>query len=236
MICCGLAKVTLITAGTRLEQRRRPVLSRPHTGPGPVPGMRLICPTNCTSYKADEALSILTKSDFKPTRILPDVMDSVVLIMSEPQSYRLPQAKQHEQNGVDLSPDHSSNLGMEPRHDPEPRMSIDTLDHSSSCHRSRYPEKEIKLPNQDTDDSIAPYEAPNNKPHSVFNEKRLVILCAGVCSFFSPVSGYIYLPALDTIAKDLHVSYTLITLTVTTYMASHRSNELLIFQTVSFED
>jgi hypothetical protein len=231
MICRRLTKVDLITAGTRLEQRHRRVLRRPRCRFRPGPGMRHI---NCTSYKADEALSILTESIFKPIRRLPDVSEGVVLIMSEPQSSRLPQAKQHEQNGVGLSPDHSGDLFIESRHDPEPRMSIDKLGHSLSSDRPRFIEEEIKLPNRDTDNAIAPCEALNNKPHSVFNhnERRLIILCAGICSFFSPVSGSIYLPALDTIGDDLHVSYTLITLTVTTYMVSHRSHEPLIFHTV----
>lgn len=58
------------------------------------------------------------------------------------------------------------------------------------------------------------------KQYSVFtkNEKKLIVLCAGFCSFFSPISGQIYFPSLDAIATDLRVSYTLVNLTITTYM------------------
>jgi hypothetical protein len=51
-------------------------------------------------------------------------------------------------------------------------------------------------------------------------EKKLIIFSAGVASFFSPVSGQIYFPALNTIAADLNVSYSLVNLSITTYMVS----------------
>lgn len=62
----------------------------------------------------------------------------------------------------------------------------------------------------------------DTKPYSVFthNEKRLIIFCAGVCSFLSPISAQIYFPALNQIAADLHVSYDLVNLTITTYLVS----------------
>ncbi|KAI9698111.1 MAG: hypothetical protein M1820_007619 [Bogoriella megaspora] len=60
----------------------------------------------------------------------------------------------------------------------------------------------------------------DDKPYSIFthNEKKIIVLCAGVCAFFSPISGQIYFPSLDAIAADLHVSNSLVNLTVTTYM------------------
>lgn len=60
-------------------------------------------------------------------------------------------------------------------------------------------------------------------------EKRLIILTASIAAFFSPVSAQIYFPALNTIAKDLSVSNTLINLTITTYMVSpgkHKTMEV----------
>ena len=62
----------------------------------------------------------------------------------------------------------------------------------------------------------------DDKPYSIFthNEKRIIVLCAGLCAFFSPISSAIYFPSLDAIAKDLHVSYSLVNLSITTYMAS----------------
>lgn len=48
--------------------------------------------------------------------------------------------------------------------------------------------------------------------------KTFIVVAASIASLFSPLSANIYLPALNTIADQLHVSNTLINLTVTTYM------------------
>ncbi|KAF2472723.1 MFS multidrug transporter-like protein [Lindgomyces ingoldianus] len=60
----------------------------------------------------------------------------------------------------------------------------------------------------------------DDKPYSVFthNEKRIIVLCAGLSQFFSPISGQIYFPSLNAIAADLHVSNSLVNLTITTYL------------------
>ncbi|KAK4947299.1 hypothetical protein LTR10_013667 [Elasticomyces elasticus] len=56
--------------------------------------------------------------------------------------------------------------------------------------------------------------------HSVFttNQKRFIVFMASWAGFFSPVSGQIYFPALVPLANDLHVSNSLINLTLTSYM------------------
>lgn len=56
--------------------------------------------------------------------------------------------------------------------------------------------------------------------YSVFSkpQKQLIILAAAVASAFSPLSANIYYPALNSIAKELHVSPSQINLTITTYM------------------
>ncbi|KAJ5814358.1 uncharacterized protein N7503_001108 [Penicillium pulvis] len=56
--------------------------------------------------------------------------------------------------------------------------------------------------------------------YSVFthNQKRFIVFIASWAGFFSPVSSQIYFPALNTLAKDLHVSNSLINLTLTSYM------------------
>jgi hypothetical protein len=56
--------------------------------------------------------------------------------------------------------------------------------------------------------------------YSVFTttKKRLIILTAALASSFSPLSANIYYPALNSIAKDLHVGPSQINLTITTYM------------------
>lgn len=56
--------------------------------------------------------------------------------------------------------------------------------------------------------------------HSVFtkNQKRFIVVMASWAGFFSPVSANIYFPALNSLAKDLSVSNTLINLTLTSYL------------------
>lgn len=64
--------------------------------------------------------------------------------------------------------------------------------------------------------------------YSVFtkNQKRCIILAAALASAFSPLSANIYYPALNSIAKDLHVSPSQINLTITTYMVYQYINLL----------
>ena len=66
----------------------------------------------------------------------------------------------------------------------------------------------------------------DDKPYSVFNhtEKMTIVLCAGFSAFFSPISGQIYFPSLDAIAADLHVSNSLVNLTMTTYLVSNSNS------------
>lgn len=58
--------------------------------------------------------------------------------------------------------------------------------------------------------------------YSVFtiSQRRYIIFMASWAGFFSPVSSQIYFPALNTLARDLHVSNSLINLTLTSYMVS----------------
>lgn len=56
--------------------------------------------------------------------------------------------------------------------------------------------------------------------YSIFTrrQKVFIVSMASWAAFFSPISGQIYLPALNTLAHDLSVSNTLINLTLTSYM------------------
>ena len=58
--------------------------------------------------------------------------------------------------------------------------------------------------------------------YSVFTvpQKRAIVLSAALGATFSPMSTTIYLPALNQIAADLHVSSSKINLTVTTFLVS----------------
>jgi len=61
---------------------------------------------------------------------------------------------------------------------------------------------------------------PQTKQYSVFstNEKRIIIAAGSLAGFFSPLTGAIYFPALNTISQALNVSGSKINLTVTTYL------------------
>ncbi|KAI1454362.1 major facilitator superfamily transporter [Annulohypoxylon moriforme] len=56
--------------------------------------------------------------------------------------------------------------------------------------------------------------------YTVFTEweKRGIVLGAAIGAFFSPLTAQIYLPALNVLAEDFHVTVSQINLTVTTYM------------------
>jgi hypothetical protein len=72
-------------------------------------------------------------------------------------------------------------------------------------------------------DSEPPSEAPviDTRPnYSVFAtwEKRCIVLASAAAAFFSPLTAQIYLPALNILALDFHISSAQANLTVTTYM------------------
>lgn len=65
-------------------------------------------------------------------------------------------------------------------------------------------------------------EAEPEEPYSVYsiNEKRFIVALASIAALFSPLSANIYYSALLTLSDDLHVSLTLINLTITSYLVS----------------
>ena len=75
---------------------------------------------------------------------------------------------------------------------------------------------------KDTPPIVSDRQSPSNKNFSDWNtwEKRLIIFAASLAALFSPLSANIYFPIFNVLADDLHVSNTLINLTVTTYMVS----------------
>ena len=95
---------------------------------------------------------------------------------------------------------------------------------SDSLVPNNEPAERISLKSQTPDSAnVEPVALVADKPdeaYSVFtrNQKKAIILTASLAAFFSPLTSQIYFPALNTLAADLHVTYTLINLTVTTYM------------------
>ncbi|KAF9073348.1 major facilitator superfamily domain-containing protein [Rhodocollybia butyracea] len=57
-------------------------------------------------------------------------------------------------------------------------------------------------------------------PYSVFSKRKriFIIIMATICASVSPLSGNIYFPALNVLSAELHVSASLINLSLTTYM------------------
>ena len=51
-------------------------------------------------------------------------------------------------------------------------------------------------------------------------QKRFLVFMGSGAAFFSPLAANIYYPIFNVLARDFHVSNTLINLTVTTYMVS----------------
>lgn len=76
-------------------------------------------------------------------------------------------------------------------------------------------EKPVVSPSTDGDPSQA---VP--PPYSSFTsgQKRMIVLAAALCAFFSPLTGQIYFPALNVIAQEFDVTASQINLTVSTYM------------------
>ncbi|KAI1107867.1 major facilitator superfamily transporter [Jackrogersella minutella] len=93
---------------------------------------------------------------------------------------------------------------------------------------TRSPEKEEEDnagdPLADADaDAEPPSEQPviDQRPnYSAFTdwEKRGIVIGAAIGAFFSPLTAQIYLPALNVLADEFHVTVSQINLTVTTYM------------------
>ncbi|KAI9748644.1 MAG: putative DNA helicase ino80, partial [Chaenotheca gracillima] len=61
---------------------------------------------------------------------------------------------------------------------------------------------------------------PRGEPHSAFSKrrKRYIIVLVAIAAVFSPLSSFIYYPAIQTLAGDLRVSIEKINLGITTYM------------------
>ncbi|KAI1081394.1 putative MFS transporter [Whalleya microplaca] len=73
----------------------------------------------------------------------------------------------------------------------------------------------------DTEEHAASIEnSPPEPPYSALSEplKISIILISSFAAIISPISGSIYFPALNSLAHDLNVPVSLVTLTITTYL------------------
>lgn len=92
-------------------------------------------------------------------------------------------------------------------------------DASDSPNETHDPEKAGSAPDQD-------HPALSKEIYSVFTvpQKRAIILTGSFIAWFSPMTGSIYFPALNQIARDLGVSSAKVNITVTTYLVSKASS------------
>lgn len=67
---------------------------------------------------------------------------------------------------------------------------------------------------------VSEHSVTTDVAYSVFTtwQKKSIALAASIAAVFSPISTTIYLPAINQIASDLHVTSSQINLTVTTFL------------------
>ena len=105
---------------------------------------------------------------------------------------------------------------------------IVSYDNTSSCSHEFFEKVPIRQdelqPEQPVQNTVAAFAA--GQVHSVFtpNQKRFIVFMAAWAGFFSPLSGAIYFPALNSLARDLKVSNALINATLTSYMVGLPAN------------
>lgn len=99
----------------------------------------------------------------------------------------------------------------------------DVLEITPAVERNEDVEKEAGVKQQQP-------SIPPTKQYSVFstNEKRIIIAAGSLAGFFSPLTGAIYFPALNTISQALNVSGSKINLTVTTYLVLQGAAPMVI--------
>lgn len=81
-----------------------------------------------------------------------------------------------------------------------------------TCNSSEYSAHPESQPQITANDTVPPY--------SIFTiaQKRTIVFLTAYTSMFSPLSSFIYFPAITHISSSLHVSIELINLTITSYL------------------
>lgn len=82
------------------------------------------------------------------------------------------------------------------------------------------------------------HEALATEVYSIFTvpQKRLIILTGSFVSWFSPMSGSIYFPALNQIAQELGVTSAKVNITVTTYLVRRNPSPSLCSAMLTIAD
>ncbi|KAK6085247.1 major facilitator superfamily transporter [Seiridium cupressi] len=78
---------------------------------------------------------------------------------------------------------------------------------------------EIDGAHGDQEKGASPPAIDSEAPYAIWtvNQKRFIIFCVSITGLLSPLTGSVYLPAMNQIASDLGVRISLINLTITTY-------------------
>lgn len=95
----------------------------------------------------------------------------------------------------------------------------DTLDQTSTT-TSHVPSINDDQPAREEVQDLELATVQSGPPYSVFSprKKKFIVFLVAWGGFFSPLSANIYFPALNTLAREMKVSNTLINLTLTSYM------------------
>ena len=89
-----------------------------------------------------------------------------------------------------------------------------------TSHDSAQPLEHAAITSRNAEDLEAVHRVPSGPAYTVFSrsQKRFIVFMVAMAGFFSPLSANIYFPALNPLARDLHVSNQLINLSLTSYM------------------
>ena len=97
-------------------------------------------------------------------------------------------------------------------------MSIESPRQASSSSRSSNPK--ILEPEANDDDLEKLDRIPSEAPYTIFDSrtKAFITFTVSMAALISPFAATLYYPSLNPLAKALHVTPSLINLSITTYM------------------
>lgn len=77
-----------------------------------------------------------------------------------------------------------------------------------------------RLTSSTDDDEQDLSQMPSEAPYSIFSKatKVFIIVMVSISALISPLAATVYYPVLNSLAKELHVSNSAITISITTYM------------------
>lgn len=113
---------------------------------------------------------------------------------------------------------------MEPQNKSSESVNIklpNGVEDSQQGTRSQHPKQSINLDENQEESTIGLEVEPGNPPlHTTFTfrQRIFIVTMTALASFFSPLSGQIYFPAIPDIAKDYNTSIGKINLTITSYL------------------